>query len=119
MFCPKCRTEYRQGFYVCSDCKSDLVDELPPENKPEFIDYVELFGTYNSLDVALIKSILDSEGITYYFNPDNFMNVSPLTLPAKLMVKKDEAKKAKEILKGLNLSFFGIDLGQNNPDIDK
>jgi ribosomal protein S16 len=110
MFCPKCRTEYREGFYVCSDCNSDLVDELPPEQKPEFIEYVEVMGTYNPADVALIKSILDSENITYYFNADHFMQVSPLAEPVRLMVRKDEVEKAKELLQGLNLSIVGIDL---------
>jgi len=110
MFCPKCKTEYREGFYVCSDCNSDLVDELPPEQKPEFIEYVEVMGTYNPVDVALIKSILDSENITYYFNADHFMQVSPLAEPVRLMVRKDEVEKAKELLQGLNLSIIGIDL---------
>lgn len=27
-FCPKCRTQYREGFSLCSDCKIPLVDEL-------------------------------------------------------------------------------------------
>ncbi len=30
MFCPNCRAEYRPGFTQCSDCQSDLVEELPP-----------------------------------------------------------------------------------------
>ena len=48
MFCPNCRTEYREGFYVRSDCNTDLLDEvpeLPAEGKPEFIEYVEVMGT--------------------------------------------------------------------------
>ena len=109
----KCRTEYREGFYVCSDCNSDLVNELPelpPEQKPEFIEYVELMGTYNPADVALIKGILDAENITYYFNAEHFMYVEPLAEQVRLMVKKDEVEKAKEILQGLKLSIIGIDL---------
>jgi hypothetical protein len=31
MFCPKCKAEYREGFYVCSDCGLPLVAELPKE----------------------------------------------------------------------------------------
>jgi hypothetical protein len=113
MFCPKCRTEYREGFYVCTDCNSDLVDQLPPEEEPEqpkFIEYVEIMGTYNPADIALIKSILNAEGITYYFNAEHFMYVRPLAEPVRLMVKKDEAEKAKEILRDLNLAITGIDL---------
>jgi hypothetical protein len=113
MFCPKCRTEYREGFYVCSDCNTDLVDELPElpeEENPEFIEYVEVMGTYNPADVTLIKSILDSENMTYYFNADHFMQINPLAEPVRLMVKRDEVEKAKELLQGLNLSIIGIDL---------
>ena len=113
MFCPKCGTEYREGFYVCSDCNTNLVEELPElpeEGKPEFIEYVEVMGTYNPADAALIRSILDSESITYYFNADHFMQVSPLAEPVRLMVKKDEVEKATELLQGLNLSILGIDL---------
>jgi hypothetical protein len=113
MLCPKCGTEYREGFYVCSDCNIDLVKELPEspaDEEPEFIEYVEVMGTYNPADVALIKSILDSECVTYYFNADHFMHVNPLAEPARLMVKKDEMGKAKELLQDLNLSIIGIDL---------
>jgi hypothetical protein len=30
MYCPKCRTEYRKGFDMCSDCDVALVAELSP-----------------------------------------------------------------------------------------
>jgi hypothetical protein len=116
MFCPKCRAEYREGFYVCADCNVDLVDELAPEEEPEYIDYVEIMGTYNPADVALIKSILDSENITYYFTPEHFMYVQPLAQPVKLMVKTDEAEKTREILQGLNLAILGVDLRKGNDE---
>ncbi len=118
MFCPKCRTEYREGFTVCADCDSDLVDELPPEEKPEFIDYVEVMGTYNPADVALIKSILDAENITYYFNAEHFMYVRPLAETVRLMVKREEAEKAKDILRDLDLAILGIDLRKGNSDTE-
>lgn len=28
-WCPKCKTEYREGFKVCADCGSELVEEEP------------------------------------------------------------------------------------------
>jgi hypothetical protein len=101
MFCPKCKAEYRKRFYVCSDCHIALVDTLPPEPKSEFIEYVEVLGTYNPADVALIKSLLDAEDITYCFNAEHSMYVYPGVEPTRLMVKKDEAEEAKEILKDL------------------
>lgn len=108
MFCPKCRTEYREGFSVCADCNVDLVRELLPEPKPEYIEYEEIMVTYNPADVALIKSLLDAEDIIYYFHGENFMHVRPLVEPARLMVDKEEAESARELLKDLNLSIMGI-----------
>jgi Putative prokaryotic signal transducing protein len=109
MYCPKCRTEYRDGFYVCVDCNVDLVAELPAEEEPEIIDFVEVMRTHNSADIAMIKSILDAEKITYYFDGEHFMCVWPYAEPARLMVKRDEADRAKEILRELDLSIGRID----------
>lgn len=47
MFCPKCRTEYRKGFYTCADCEVSLVNALPPaapnnsEEKGESVEYIQ------------------------------------------------------------------------------
>jgi len=89
---------------------------VPPEEGPEFTDYVEVMGTYNPADVALIKSLLDAENITYYFNAEHFMNVEPLAQPVRLMVRADEAERAKEILQDLNLAIAGFDLRKADDD---
>lgn len=34
-WCPKCKTEYREGFSVCADCGSQLVEELTEEAAEE------------------------------------------------------------------------------------
>jgi hypothetical protein len=37
-WCPKCKSEYREGFTVCADCKVPLVEEEPvddPEDDPK------------------------------------------------------------------------------------
>ncbi|MDP4095133.1 MAG: hypothetical protein Q8920_17495 [Bacillota bacterium] len=33
MFCPNCKSEYREGFTICSGCNVPLVDILPQEEK--------------------------------------------------------------------------------------
>jgi hypothetical protein len=42
MFCPNCKTEYREGFSRCSDCGADLVRELPKQGKSGPTDFTEL-----------------------------------------------------------------------------
>ena len=34
-WCPKCKTEYREGFAVCADCGSELVSEEPGDSSDE------------------------------------------------------------------------------------
>ena len=110
MFCPKCEAEFREGFSTCSDCDVALVAKLPKEPDPEYIEYEEILGTYNPGDIALIKSMLDSEHIVYYFLGEHFTYMRPLADPARLMVSKDDAEKAKDILKDLDLSYMGLNV---------
>lgn len=75
---------------------------LRPESKSEFIDYVEILGTYSAGDVAFLKSLLESENISYFFKGEHFMYVQPLADPVRLMVRKDQSEKAIELLKEVN-----------------
>ena len=34
MWCPSCRTEYREGISRCADCRTELVGALPPPPTP-------------------------------------------------------------------------------------
>jgi hypothetical protein len=116
MFCPKCRAEYREGFHTCSDCNIELVDELPPEPEPEFINFVEILGTYNPADVVFLKSLLESEGIQYFFKGEHFMYMRPLADPVRLMVRQDQVEEAVELVKDVKLSVTGISLNESADD---
>ncbi|MCK4905750.1 DUF2007 domain-containing protein [bacterium] len=87
----------------------------------EYIDYTAVLATSNPGDIAIIKSILDSGGITYFFQGENFnyLGYSSFVAPARLMVKKDQVEEAKEVLKGLKLSFDIINLPKNSEKSDK
>ena len=61
MYCPTCRSEYRPGFSWCKDCDVALVDELPAETEPEFVDLVEALSIADAGQIPLVKSILESE----------------------------------------------------------
>lgn len=119
MFCPKCKAEYRDGFWKCADCDIHLVPELPSEPElepappPEYIEYEEVLSTFNMGDIALLKSILDGAGITYFFQGEQFNIMRPWVQPARLMVDKNQVKKAMELIKDLRLSFRGLALDDN------
>jgi hypothetical protein len=119
MFCPKCRTEYRKGFYTCADCEVSLVNELPPtlpnnsEVKGESVEYIPqnvipsgfiLLTTFNSnVEAILAKGMLESEGIEVYVTSNDRGAVAG-TLHASLSgnaiyVDSKNAQQAKELLK--------------------
>ena len=109
MFCPRCGCEYREGFKECADCRVPLVAEAPsPPPEPEYIEYQPVLATYNPGDIAIIKAVLESEGITYFFEGETFNMVRPLVQPARLLIKRDQVQKAREVLNGLKLCFFAF-----------
>jgi hypothetical protein len=73
--------------------------------KNEFIEYVPILETHNAGDRVFLKSILDAEGITYFIQGEYVAPYLFNALPMRLMVKKDQADKAKEILKDIKLSY--------------
>ncbi len=64
---------------------------------------MEVFSTYNQGEVAFIKSVLEGEGVTYYFQGDNPVMLIAAGAYARLLVKSDEAERAREILRDLGL----------------
>lgn len=41
-WCPKCKSEYREGITECADCKIPLMDELPPESENPYSEEAEM-----------------------------------------------------------------------------
>ena len=103
MFCPKCKSVYREGFYKCADCGADLVTEQPPELVEEisYVDLVEVYSTYQQSDIAFIKSVFDGEGITYFFEGESSIMLVAGGAYARLLVKAEEVQRAREILQEL------------------
>ncbi len=114
MFCPECRSEFIEGIAVCPECEVNLINELPPVPEPEFIDFEEILATYNPADIALLKSILDSEEITYFFKGENFQHIRPWADPARLMIRKDQVAIVADLIKDLELSYMGINLDKSS-----
>ncbi len=108
MFCPKCGKEYKKDIYICAKCRLSLVPELPPRPTNEsqkLAEFEEILFTPSSGDMALIKSLLDSEGIVYRFRGEFFSSEHRYVQPARLMVRVDQVEEVKEILEGLNIIY--------------
>jgi hypothetical protein len=83
--------------------------------KKEFIEYVPILETHNAGDRVFLKSILDAEGITYFIQGEYVAPYVFNALPMTLMVKMDQADKARELLKDIKLSYsYG---GRKSPEI--
>ena len=73
--------------------------------KNEFIEYVPVLETHNAGDRVFLKSILDGESITYFIQGEYVAPYVFNALPMTLMVKREQADQAREILKGIKLSY--------------
>jgi len=71
----------------------------------EFIEYTPILETHNAGDRVFIKSILDAEGIVYFIQGEHVAPYLFNALPMRVMVKKDQADKARDILKDFQQSY--------------
>lgn len=73
--------------------------------KKDFIEFVPILETHNAGDRVFLKSFLDAAGITYFIQGETVAPYIFNSLPMRLMVKKDQANKARELLKDVKLSY--------------
>ena len=113
MFCPKCKAEYVDGITECADCHVPLVWTLPQEivEQGELVEWAPLVTCINQGDLALIKSVLESESILYWVQGEHRgMIPHGLGLGAVVHVDKDRIEDAKAVIKDLDLNNFGFSI---------
>jgi hypothetical protein len=115
MFCPKCRSEFRDGFTRCFKCGTDLVAELPLE-KPQTTpiptprrevtgaprDLVKFASFLTPLDAYLTRMRLEAAGIDCFLFDENLVEMNPFLSNAiggvKLYIANKDWEKARAIL---------------------
>lgn len=102
MYCPRCRTEYREGFTECADCGVALVDELPPDAEPAYVDLVTVFESRDPAAFAVAESLLQSADIEYAVQNEGTENIFPQLGAMQIQVDSSLAQKALTILKDVD-----------------
>ena len=119
MYCPQCNAEYVEGVTQCADCGVELVGEPPdPGAQLSYVNYEQLLATYNPGDVAILKSVLDSEDIQYYFEGEDFLYSTPMVQPTQLLVRTEDVERAQKLIKPLHLTGASLAHDEKSEGID-
>lgn len=103
-FCPSCGGEYEAGVEKCSDCDSQLVESLPPDNPDADPDIspVEIYSAAGDKEALVIKGLLESEGISCYLSSDVPHSVIPVNIDGlgtvRITVSEEDAERAEQII---------------------
>lgn len=109
MYCPKCLTEYREGFTECSDCQVPLLPGPPPPEPPSAfdpdLDLVVVLETNDAIQLAMAKGMLEDAGIPFYVLGQIttlIQDVDPfLRKWVRLQVPRDREAEARRLVEPL------------------
>jgi hypothetical protein len=100
MFCPVCKSEYRDSYTHCADCDVDLVLSLTPEaDDGDHDPFVHLWSGGPGQMLAEIRSTLDDARISYRVieNKDTLFNTN-YRAPYEVAVPPSRIEAAREAL---------------------
>lgn len=100
-FCPSCESEYRAGFTRCTDCGTELVDELPRgEEEPDTSPGEPVpFQTFkSSAEAEMACELLKRNGIRSFVQGGEFAVIpGSFSQEVVLMVDERDLTRAAEI----------------------
>jgi hypothetical protein len=79
-----------------------MEERMTTKHEPTFIKVLE---TDSLIDIALIKSVLEGEGVRYFIQGENMAFNRPVIDSAVLMVAEGDLQTAVDLLKPLELNF--------------
>lgn len=64
----------------------------------DFVDYEEVAISFSPGDIAIMKSILQSAGVTYHIQGEMFSTAYPYVQPVRVLVDSTQADDARILL---------------------
>ena len=96
MYCPVCKSEFREGIDRCEPCDTALVESLPPDADPEM---TSVLRTNNQPLLTAFESALSAAGIPFFVRGEEAASLMPVN--AVVVVPKVNVAAAKELLQGV------------------
>lgn len=131
--CPKCKTEYREGFKVCSDCNVELQDNLPVEmtndveaekmngSEEEWVFFKNVSDGYEG---DTILSLLESNNISYVKKQKGtggYLKIITGTsyYGTDLYIPKSQLMKAQEVIEVLDYDSESVPMEKDEISYEK
>jgi hypothetical protein len=115
MKCPRCGSEYREGFTHCTDCDVDLVPSAPSAEAGDGrnqIELVKVFEGGNPAVIPLVESLFEDAGIEYSTSSESLQELFALGRlgtghnnaigPVIFYVRQEDETEARAILATLD-----------------
>jgi hypothetical protein len=102
-YCPKCRSEYENGYNTCTDCGSALVDEIPLIPEYDLSEAAFLTSVADEIHADMIEAELKSNEIPVlkkYKEAGAYLEIymGMTSFGIDLYVPLDKLNEAKELL---------------------
>lgn len=102
--CPKCKSEYRDGFTRCDDCEVDLVENLLTE---EVTDFIEFYSCPDRMEAEKLRAELVENKIgcnLHVVESSSFPTGGGVMSVVHLFIDNERKEQAREIIEEFALN---------------